>query len=99
MRYASRRDNNHAPIRDGLRAIIGPRAVQDAGGWPNAGFDLIVRWMDNPPVFLEVKDGEKAKLTASDIDAAARYGDYWRRVESLEQAMAALGISTEVAPF
>ncbi len=41
MRRAAKTDTNHAEIRDGLRHVFGPAAVQDVSMYSGLGFDLI----------------------------------------------------------
>ena len=95
---AAKRDTNHAEIRDALRAIPGVH-VHDAGGYAGAGFDLIAVYQERRVAFLEVKPHAKAKLTDSERAAKKRLAPFWYRIESFEDALQALGISTEVAPF
>ena len=95
-RSARKVDGNHGEIRDSLRRIPGVR-VQDVSAASGLGFDLIARYQDAPPLFLEVKNG--SGLTDSEKRARAMYGEYWHRVTTFEEALAALGISTERAPF
>lgn len=97
-RYARKVDGNHAEIRDLLRAIPG-MYVQDVSAATGLGFDLIARWQDRPPVFLEIKAGPKEALTDSERRASKRYTGYWYRVDSFEAALAAFGIGAEIAPF
>ncbi len=83
-------DTNHAAIRDGLRAIFGPDAVQDVSMYPRLGFDLIAIARGRV-MFLEVKQPKKVThLTESEQEARARYGDYWRVVTTLEEALEAM---------
>ena len=95
-RYARKVDNNHAEIRDMLRRIPGVY-IQDVSAASGLGFDLIARYQERPPMFLEIKNG--SRLTDSEKRARAQYGAYWRQVTTFEEALAALGISTESAPF
>lgn len=97
-RYAKKVDGNHAEIRDNLRAIPGVY-VQDVAAAAGLGFDLIVRYQDAPPVFMELKAGPKEPLTDSERRASKRFAGYWYRVESFEAALAVLGISADKAPF
>lgn len=91
MRYA-KTDINHAAIRDGLRAVFGPAAVQDTSMHRGLGFDLIAVARGRV-VFLEVKQPRKAThLTKSEQDAQERYGDMWRVVTTLDEALEALGV-------
>jgi len=83
-------DTNHAAIRDGLRAIFGPDAVQDVSMYGGLGFDLIAHARGRLAL-LEVKPPKRAtRLTDSELAARARYGDYWRCVTTLEEAIAVM---------
>jgi hypothetical protein len=91
VRHAGKVDVNHAAIRDGLRAIYGPDSVQDASRWSGAGFDLIA-CIHGRITLLEVKQPRKVtRLTESELAARARYGDCWRVVCTLDEALAAVG--------
>jgi hypothetical protein len=86
-------DTNHAAIRDGLRAIFGPDAVQDVSMYPRLGFDLIAIARGRLAL-LEVKPPKRVtRLTDSELAARARYGDYWRCVTTLEEAIAVMEAS------
>lgn len=90
MRRAAKTDTNHAEIRDGLRHVFGPAAVQDVSMYSGLGFDLIAVARGRL-MFLEVKPPRKAtKLTESEQDARARYGDHWRVVTTLDEAIGVL---------
>lgn len=90
MRRAAKTDTNHAAIRDGLRAVFGAEAVQDVSMYSGLGFDLIAVARGRLAL-LEVKPPRKAtRLTESEQAARARYGDYWRCVTTLEEALAVM---------
>lgn len=90
MRRAAKTDANHAEIRDGLRDVFGPDAVQDVSMYSGLGFDLIAVARGGV-VFLEVKQPRQiTRLTDSERTAKARYGRHWRCVSSLEEALKAL---------
>lgn len=90
MRRAAKTDNNHTAIRDGLRAVYGPDAVQDAARWSGAGFDLIAH-VGGRVMFLEVKQPKQVtRLTESEQAARRRYGEHWRVVTTLEEALEVL---------
>lgn len=95
-RHARKVDGNHAAIRDGLRRVPGVY-VQDVAAAPGLGFDLIARYQDGPPLFLEIKNG--SPLTDSEKRARARYGQYWHAVTTFDEALFVLGIDTKPAPF
>lgn len=97
-RYASKRDVNHAEIRDHLRAVPG-MWVKDVGGMAALGCDLIVRWQNNAPLFVEIKDGPKSPLTDSERQLKAHMGQYWIRAQSFEDVLAACGLSNDPPPF
>ena len=90
MTYARKVDTNHAAIRDGLRQVFGPAAVQDVSMYRGLGFDLIV-YAGGAIAFLEVKPPRKVThLTESEQAARERYGNIWRVVTTLEDALEAL---------
>lgn len=97
-RHASKRDGNHAEIRDALRAIPG-MWVKDTGGMAGLGCDLILRWQDGPPLFVEIKESPRATLTDSERQLKTRLGQFWVRVHTFEEALVACGISTQAAPW
>ena len=97
-RIASKRDTNHAALRDALRSVPG-MWVFDVAGYAGLGADLIIRWQNNPPVFVEIKDGPKAALTDSEKSLRARLGDYWIRAETIEDVLAHCGLSNNRPPF
>ena len=87
MSYARKVDTNHGQIRDGLRNVFGAQAVQDVSMYPGLGFDLIAVARGRI-AFLEVKPPKKAsRLTESEQAARDRYGDLWRVVTTLEEAL------------
>ena len=89
-RYAAKSDNNHTEIRDGLREC--GVQVQDVARHAGLGFDLIATRVGGPPMLLEVKQPRTAtRLTESEQAARDAYGDYWRVVTTLEEALAAVG--------
>lgn len=90
MTYARKVDVNHAAIRDGLRGVFGTDAVQDVSMYPGLGFDLIA-CVRGRVAFLEVKPPRKAtRLTESELSARRRYGDNWRVVTTLDEALEAV---------
>jgi hypothetical protein len=89
-RYAAKKDTNHGEIQKGLKDTFGPDAVQDVSMYPRLGFDLIAIARGRV-MFLEVKQPKKVThLTESEQEARARYGDYWRVVTTLEEALEAM---------
>lgn len=97
MRYANRTDSNHAEVRDGLRKIPGVY-VLDLSVFPGIGADLLVRYQDRAPVFIEVKASPKDRLTPNEKKLSKSMVGYWHRVTTLEEAFDALGIAYERAP-
>jgi hypothetical protein len=92
MRHAKRTDQNHAAIRDGLRAA--GFEVRDYSG---AGFgipDLAVKIGANSCLWLEIKDGNKSKSKQKLTTAEENWFDWngfnSRKVNSLESALAAI---------
>ena len=98
MRRAKKVDTNHAELRDALRKIPG-MAVMDVAAMSGLGCDLLCRWQNRPPMMLEIKSGAKSPLTDSERKARDMFGEYWHRVETLEDALAVFGISTDRPPF
>lgn len=89
-RRARRTDDNHAAIRDGLRDAFGTDAVQDVSMYAGLGFDLIA-CVRGRVTFLEVKPPRKAaRLTDSEVSARLRYGERWRVVATLDEALEAV---------
>lgn len=88
--YAAKTDSSHADIRDGLRHIFGRDAIQDVSKCRGLGFDLIAI-VRGRLLLLEVKPPKRAsKLTDSEQAARARFGEHWRCVTTLEEAIEAL---------
>jgi hypothetical protein len=97
-RHASKRDVNHAELRDYLRAVPG-MAVIDVGSYAGLGCDLIVRWQNNPAMFVEIKASPKAPLTDSERHLKKVMGEYWIRAECFEDVLRACGLSNDPPPF
>lgn len=95
MRFAKRTDDNHAEIRDGLRAAGYP--VLDLSGCGNGIPDLSVLIAPGVSLFLEVKDGNKAKSAQKLTEKEEAFMEHWKQhtrvVNSLE---AALRVITEI---
>lgn len=93
MRRAARRDDNHAEIRDGLRAC--GRLVLDLGAVGKGCPDLLVAWPGGMRL-LEVKDGKKPpsarQLTPDEQEFHRRWRGHAVVVASLDEALAAVGI-------
>lgn len=86
-RFAARTDANHKPITAALLKA-GVRVYPI--GWP---CDLLCIHRESKlPVFLEIKSTAQSKLTDAQLDLQARIaGGYFYRVETIEQALAAVG--------
>lgn len=95
-KYARKVDGNHAELRDALRAIPGVN-VLDTAAMSGLGCDLLVFYQERP-VFMEIKSGAKKPLTDSERRLKKYAGAHWHRIETLDDALRALGISTEAAP-
>lgn len=92
MRHG-RRDANHAAIRDGLRGVLGQKNVLDTADLGEGFPDLVCAWRART-YLLEVKSGPKAKLEPKQAALMAEWrGDVFVRVESLDEALAAIGIA------
>ena len=90
MRRAAKTDLNHATIRDGLRAVFGPDAVQDVSMYRGLGFDLIAVARGRV-MFLEVKEPKSVtRLSDSEQAARRRYPGVWRVVTTLDEALETL---------
>ena len=86
-RFAARTDANHKPITQALLAA-GVRVY--TVGTP---CDLIaIHKLSSKPVFIEIKKDAKSRFTDVQLDLQARIADgYFYRVETVEQALAAVG--------
>ncbi len=87
-RFAARTDANHKPITQALlKAGVRVYAI----GWP---CDLLCIHRETKlPIFLEIKSTSKSKLTDAQLDLQARIaGGYFYRVETVEQALSAVGV-------
>ena len=98
MTYAKRTDVNHRDIVDSLRRVPGVY-VQDVASCASLGFDIIVRYQDRPPVFMEIKRDPKARMTISEQKARKLYEPYWHRVHTFEDALRAVGIDVDGPPL
>ena len=95
-RYARKVDSNHRDIADMLKAIPGVN-VLDTAAMSGLGCDLLVFYQERP-VFMEIKSGAKKPLTDSERRLKKYAGAHWHRIETFDDALRALGISTEAAP-
>jgi len=90
-RFAARSDLNHKAI---TRALGDAKVSFWQIDWP---CDLLaLRKQDRVPVFLEIKSSAKAKLTDAQLDLQARIaGGHFYRVETVEQALLAVGVTVD----
>lgn len=90
MRRARRTDRNHAVIRDVLRSLC--PAVCDLSDVGRGVPDLLIRTIRRSVFLVEVKNGElspsRRKLTEAEAKMAALWGDSYRVVESVDDAIA-----------
>lgn len=98
---AKRVDANHAQIRDGLRAVLGDR-VKDTSwighGWP----DLVVAFKGRLHMVEVKRPGPKSARTLTDAEHEFQAwchanGLEYHVAQSLDEALAALGLSVERA--
>lgn len=90
-RRARRTDDNHAEIRDALRDVPGVYC-HDVSAVAGLGFDLLCNFRGGPPVFIEVKrPATRNDLTDSERRARDHWGDVWRVVTDVDEALRALG--------
>ena len=102
-RYNRKPDGNHADIKGELVKVEKRRTglkVVDISAYPRFGADLMVFYQDKGPVFLEIKAGKSDPLTESEerLKALCAASGTWHRIETFDDALRALGISTERAP-
>ena len=94
MRRASRTDDNHAAIRDGLRELPGI-SVADTSDVGNGYPDLTVGWM-GVNYLLEIKDGNKSpsrrQLTPGQDGFHAGWAGQIDVVCNLDEALKVLGL-------
>ena len=81
MKYATRKDQNHAEVGDYLRAY--GWATMDTSMFLGIGCDYMAVRGDKL-LFIEVKRDSKAKLTAAEERLRLFAPQHWRRVETLE---------------
>ena len=88
FRARHRADGNHWPILAGLKKVTPAVDAHNYG----LGFDIIApHVVTGAPMLLEVKPDAKAKLTPKELAMSAVFPDHWRRVNSLDEALAAVG--------
>jgi hypothetical protein len=90
MRYAARLDKNHNEIKQILERYF---TVRDCSNCPGLGADLIIEQRRVKGMFpdamfmIEIKDGPKKTLTASEQWNADHFKN-WRRINSVDEAIA-----------
>lgn len=92
-RYAARRDDNHAPIRDGLRDA--GFEAEDIGGLGGGIGDILCKHRGTKRVrFFEVKNPKRPpsgrKLTKAEQRMKELLGELHVVVETLEEAIRAM---------
>lgn len=88
FRSRHRADQGHWEILAGLKKVTCPLDAHHYG----LGFDILAPHVKTgAPMMLEVKPHAKAKLTPREMAMAALFPDYWRRVNSLDDALRAVG--------
>lgn len=87
MRNAFRKDANHREIVTALREIPGVEVYEHK----YAPWDITVGWRGSNRAY-EIKRNEKAKLTEAQDNFHKRWSGHWKRVETIEQILADLGI-------
>ncbi len=88
FRSRHRADGPHWEILAGLKKVT---TAVDAHNY-GLGFDILApHTKTGAPMMLEVKPDAKAKLTPKELAMAALFPDYWRRVNTLEDALRAVG--------
>lgn len=102
-RTVHRRDTNHATVLSALRAVTWVADISQYGGGMG---DILARHIrTGAPMFLEIKDGalspSRRKLTASETVFASVFGPrgYWVKCVSVDEALRAVGATTETRPL
>ena len=89
-----RRDANHDEIIAGLKRVTVVRDIHNYGG--GMGDILALNVRTRQPVFLEVKPPGRYELTASERVFKSDFGACSIVVQSLDQALEAVGLSGPV---
>jgi hypothetical protein len=89
--HIHRRDRDHDVIFAALKKVTAVRDIHNYGG--GMGDILARHTVTHQPVFLEVKSSESDKLTESEQGFRRDFGGFWRRVHTLDEALAAIGIT------
>lgn len=98
--YRRKRDGNHTAIARELRKVT---IVTDVHALGAIGFDLLARHVvTKAPVFIEVKDPVQAPSShdrsENERRMAADYPDHWRKVMTVDDALAAVGVRQWAPP-
>ena len=91
MRYAKRIDDNHAEIRDGLRAL--GHDVLDTSSLGGGVGDLAVKVSPTMSIWLEIKRSKSEKLTDKEVIFKMFWFDVYHVVTSVEEAVKAIEYS------
>jgi hypothetical protein len=90
-----KRDAGHFEIKTGL--INAGRPVKDCAGFAGLGCDLIAEHVDGYAMFLEVKKpgppSVRNRLSPSEIELRSLFPQFYRVVQSVEEALAAVGLA------
>lgn len=82
-----RRDNTHAEVRGGWRAIAGVDNVHDTGDVGNGFPDLVVGWLGHTFLFEVKSPGGKLRPNQA-LKKAAWKGGIWLRVDGFHDSIA-----------
>jgi hypothetical protein len=85
MRYAARKDGNHAEIEAVFRRLLADH-VTDSSKWAGGAGDLYVSF-GFFGVFIEIKVDEKAEFTAAQIRFQRDHPNMVWRCETVDQAI------------
>lgn len=97
MRYLRKKtDSTHAAIGKALRGVTVVTDVHELG---RIGADFIARHVvTKAPVFIEAKSHKKVshrsekQLTKNEATMAVVYPEHWRRCETVDEALSAVGL-------
>jgi hypothetical protein len=98
MSYRPRKtDSTHKAIKQALEDVTVVVDVHELG---RVGCDLVARHVvTKAPVFIEAKSHKKVshrsatKLTANEQEMARLFPGHWRRCETVDEALAAVGVT------
>ncbi len=94
MSYARRSDDNQSAILTALKRVTFAVSVHRTGA---LGFDVLARHVTTKlPVFIEIKNPKrppsKRRLTANESKMAVELPLVYRKVETLDEALRAVGL-------